>query len=767
MNRSLLRSRRSRAFVGLLAGLVLPNVGPMEGEALAQAPDVQRAILARGCKGSYVALSSRGFESRGIPAELRQKIEEYRGQNQKIRAVAFTPDCSGWTVVAGNTSFSRNVAGSDPNGYFATVNALHRQNKTITSVAFNPSNWSSATGYVITYEGGFVARGIPAELDTQLRRLAQGRTAQAVAFTPSGGWTVVSNRESFTRNVGGSSPSYFDVVNALQARGESIESVSFEPGASETSFALTTNRCWETSETALLPIPARNALNRLACAPVEPPPLALRQDNPTVVVLLHGKTSRPTDAPEENINGRSHFAHYFSHGFVSGLLGETFYTADGGQVTPARWEQWRVRQADPDEPLFIGSPTAGVPSLSVFMPYRDGTESLADQTIRAIDQTYERYLHYFGWSAKRPDIVFIGHSMGGLVTRALLSDSPVIGTKSLPASTLARARFLRDRTRYAITLATPHDGSPAADLSVTLGTRIDAEIDSLASVFSNKIVDELVKLGPSFIAKKQSMITTILDGIKAEVGAQIGHRLPATSELRPATMGAYNRGPRDPARAKRADGSLIPVYVLGGRLSEHDYFVYNTTLSDKDYTGIRRLGEDFMSSDPQRVRRAREAAGLSLIDTLLHVTKLQRAPSWGAASSLPSLDNVKRRYRVGPLVWRDGGTDEVWPIYYDKDARDGEIDADGLVSIASSLGLHLGRAAATAQDAYYFDVRNAYRVGNQDIRGSWYRIASGPWDFHHHGRIHREKTNAAWLKANLIGNAQVGPYARAVGRSSW
>ena len=79
-------------------------------------------------------------------------------------------------------------------------------------------------------------------------------------------------------------------------------------------------------------------------------------------------------------------------------------------------------------------------------------------------------------------VVLIGHSMGGLVARHLLTNPPVDDVPfGVPERTRDDIDRIRDRTLYLITLGTPHEGSQAADRATPL-----ARVDRI-------VVDETVR----------------------------------------------------------------------------------------------------------------------------------------------------------------------------------------------------------------------------------------------------------------------------------
>jgi hypothetical protein len=142
--------------------------------------------------------------------------------------------------------------------------------------------------------------------------------------------------------------------------------------------------------------------------------------------------------------------------------------------------------------------------------------------------------------------------------------------------------YLRDRTVYALTLATPHEGSFMSEWGQPPKNMIRGAIADLDGTLG----------APNELAQ---LVRTIDNGLATLVGAPAGlveiartelRRLdslldtPALRDMRLATMRQFNLGPLSPDRARRTPGSpivgaqraLIPVYVTLGRSPGSDAF---------------------------------------------------------------------------------------------------------------------------------------------------------------------------------------------------
>ena len=184
------------------------------------------------------------------------------------------------------------------------------------------------------------------------------------------------------------------------------------------------------------------------------------------------------------------------------------------------------------------------------LTHRDGSIKLVEQASRAINQIYQFYNEPYDTTDKSPQIILIGHSMGGLVGRTILTNpADAISRVSLTAAQRKTADFLRARTLYMITIATPHEGSPQADKW--------ASIHALLSTNA-----------PDWVKDLYSKIDMEFPGTLSYMGAN----KDSTKDLRRRFWSIQNTTTLAPHLARRPNGQLIPIYVLSGRSPGGQYF---------------------------------------------------------------------------------------------------------------------------------------------------------------------------------------------------
>lgn len=523
-----------------------------------------------------------------------------------------------------------------------------------------------------------------------------------------------------------------------------------------------------------------------------------QQGRPTLIVLIHGKTGAPSKVPYQRIGTPDHPFYYWGYEFVRGLAGSsgTLYSwstgSTGYQVTEIGAADWRsstfgfalttsdllelvalaaddwqallAGEADvssilrssalifsrdrptPRAPSGAGDPLT-VPPLSLMFTYRDGSRTLAEQAKHVVDQIHERYTEFFFHAS--PQIVLVGHSMGGLVGRYILTNpvGPVAGP-AFRDEDRRRADLIRDRTVALITLATPHEGSPTADLSAAIERAV--------------LSHPLVGTGPA-------AMSFLNEHIDAD--------LPATKHLETGFWRGMNQGPLAPSRAQRTDGTLIPIYALTGRTPSGGFFDnpddgwgFGT-----DY-GLSFLPfKDRYDRELERIARvygariARDTRSLIFADYfLLHLSQ-----GYGPAEQGSSLDRARRARARPPgtvtTINSQNASAFPEPFYlYLKQEGDGQIDSDGVVGLGSGLGLNLGRSLG------YFDNNREWTADGKRARGSWYRLYQGPhgvapprypWEWTNHATIIHNAATGQWILQNIIRRA--GPYVAAGQVSGW
>ena len=152
-------------------------------------------------------------------------------------------------------------------------------------------------------------------------------------------------------------------------------------------------------------------------------------------------------------------------------LGITARDARGCVTDPAAVETYDPRAA-------LHFVTAGppdphrAPPLSVFVTWRDSTRGLVESARRVTNQSYAALRWYETQYKQAPKVIFLVQSFGGLATRFILSnppadvfDTPLLNADRIPICSEEHTKmdYLRDRTVFALTLATPHEGSYMAE----------------------------------------------------------------------------------------------------------------------------------------------------------------------------------------------------------------------------------------------------------------------------------------------------------------
>ena len=554
-------------------------------------------------------------------------------------------------------------------------------------------------------------------------------------------------------------------------------------------------------------------------------PFAFHPERPTLVVLLHGMS--PSPVVDARVGSHAYARHYWGHAFVAALLGaETLYDAAGGRIDRDAWERDAPGGGDPADGLVLAAPAADA-AFAALLVTRDGSLGLGEQTRAAAEQIgvgLERLDALVGDTAQ---LVLIGHSMGGLVSRQLLVNPPLAdGPFGVPDDTRALIDELRDRTLYLVTLGTPHEGSQAADRGMLL-----RDVRRL-------ILDEFVR--PNAFARRWLL------PLVEETSPYLRIDDAAAQHLRSDVWAVLN-DPDDgllaPHRTRRSDGSLVPVYALASRAPGGRFFA-DPLVSDRIELELalwyaHQLGIDaeayveytlqMLLADPTMYGLGfpergwgdadEHPAPTELLDQVTRVPTGARMVTFGPEGSRVAIEVASRvDYLRGPHereVATRGPIERVWcllvrcaeePFVLDvgsvddvdlsdvddptvevvrdlllgrppvaagaPDARsvgrvgDGQIDADGVVPVDSALGLLMG-----GDDWPYLAAGREWRVGDEVLAGNWYRpdledpSAALPWTYLHHIDQQYDPAVAAWVHDVVLGEA--GPDAAEAALSGW
>lgn len=791
-----------RLFLALPFALALTQGEPQaHAGAPAVAPE-QRNLVAR-CERDgkirrvYVRADRRELQTEGqVEPELAAKIQEYLDAGRRVDVVAYAPDCSGWTVVAGDRSFTRNIGSTKDSDYFVEINRLTGEGRRIHAVAFNPEDWDRKRSFVIAYDRTFLTRGMPKQFDTTVTALI-GRTNKpidALAFSDSGdlGWSVVSGSQHLTTASFGRGD-YVAALDALLATGRNVDSLSTivgERSESPTWLIASRNGYAASMLTSIAHIRYPEGQSFVAESHT------FSTHNPTLLVFLHGITGSTKNEPGQKINTAQHIGHYWGLGFLQAALGGTvdgklwLYHTDGSkeEVTRDKFLAWNAGKKQRRGLLLStvasDSLDAVYNSVTGMVPWRDGSLPLGVQARDQVRQIYAHYMTHFG-ARNNTELVLIGHSAGGLIARTLLAARPT-ATKGLfaewTADDIQMARFLAARTRFAVTMATPHDGSPIPEFTIQGGPN-QFKVPYCKQLMGNKAIDKVdgaVKKTLGFceeIPLVGRLCEEVKDGWEAAgvgtldrfcgaipdaVRGLLSGDDPVLRDLTRDAMKRLNAAELAPHRAVRADGSHVPIYVLGGRSpvraghrcwgnSGHCSGPVDASELLEDMTvASGKLGK-VRAQLPMAVRERVEASALVVTSGLADATP----PGFGFGKSDHNwLDRVVRR--GAPFSRYAAGTD-------------GLRDYDGFVGIDSSLGYRIGTPFNhdTPAGKFYFDHTREYNVGGQQMRGSWYRLTTGPWDYDNHGIIMFTRANGEWLWKQLINRDLAGPFVSSGERSGW
>lgn len=474
----------------------------------------------------------------------------------------------------------------------------------------------------------------------------------------------------------------------------------------------------------------------------QPPARAVR---PTLVVLIHGSTSNPDRGQQPSMFEAGHrpgtlaySRFYFNFPFTSSVLGVpttgTLFSRQGAPLTRLTWANTLVDGNNPEHLFAFASNPRNLSSLMKrsttavgFVNY-NGALRVGIQARTVLQQIDRLYREYASWAGADPYLILVGHSKGGLVTRYIMSapTGPLAGADFTPAEENA-CRFLRDQTKFIVTLGTPHNGSPLADEVILINqelSTIEAPINALWTMIRT--------------TSATAGITLPTDApINAKfIRDQIGHpsdMVDLTSNM----ANVFNTGEMQPTRMVRSNGVRVPMYCYGGRSPGEQFFATPR--------------HDAGGQSPLNTTAGLSAHGLCALDWALHNVADR---DWGTRTSVgtgKSLDLVRRTFSITQLTPRAtppffnvvrrfsapfevyavplfGNQFEGMPIYYMRGTGDGETDSDGMVAISSALAIGLSTTTLEPYDR---------TQGGQIYR--MYGTAASPWAFANH----RTLSNAA------------------------
>ena len=546
-------------------------------------------------------------------------------------------------------------------------------------------------------------------------------------------------------------------------------------------------------------------------------PFAFDPDRPTLVVLLHGMSPSPELDPR--VATHAYTRHYWGHAFVDALLGGGgLRSAEGAALTRDAWVADAPSGGQPRDALVLPH-DLNSPPLGALLVSRDGSRFLGEQASDVAAQISVGIERFAAIAGAEPQLVLIGHSMGGLVSRHLLTNPPIDdGPFGVDALTREQIDRIRDRTLYLVTLGTPHEGSQAADRAMLL-----ARAERIA-------IDEMIR--PNAFARRWLL------PLLRQTASYLRLEDPATEHLRTDVWTVLNdpvSGLLAPHRARRSDGTLVPVYALASRSPGGRFFV-DPLVSDRIELELawwyaEKLGLEpesyiqytlqMLVADPTLYTLGLPERGWGSVDEhpapaeiLDRVTRVPTSPDRVAfgppdarieielasrvdylrgpyAGDAPTRGLIERfwclavRCAEEPFVIDAGSIEDVdlddvddptVEVLRDRvlgreppgdtpplgaeegQVGDGQIDADGVVPVDSALGLLMG-----GDEWPYLAAGREWSVAGETLPGSWYRpdlddpAKELPWTYLHHIDQQYDPAVARWIAEALIGAAGPDP----------
>ncbi len=391
------------------------------------------------------------------------------------------------------------------------------------------------------------------------------------------------------------------------------------------------------SEVRELPEVPRWPLAEPASLHPDATPFPFAPDRPTLIVLLHGMSG--SSELEPDVGTHAYARRYWGYHFVRALLGDRAPRPPNGEPLNATgWWDDPPDGADPRDALLVAA-DEGL-RRAVLLVTRDGSRGLGEQVIAAAAQIDAGIAHYRAWLADtagvaaddpeagrfEPQLVLIGHSFGGVVGRYLLTNPPLDGGPfGTDADTRARADDIRDRTLFLVTLGTPHEGSAAADRAMLLAAAHRA------------LREEIAQEG----ALARRWLLPLLD----QGATLLRLEDPVTEHLRTDVWAALNEpegGLLAAHRARRGDGTPVPVYALAARTPGGHFFV-DPLVSDRIELELAAWYAERLDLPPAFYREF--LLQMLLADPTMHALAAPER-GWGRAVDHPApagvLDRVTR-----------------------------------------------------------------------------------------------------------------------------
>lgn len=209
-----------------LRGIFL-SIALVSSASVLAAANSQKIIIEMNGDNAYTLISNKGVKMQNVPADYQAKVNQLLNRNVPISDVEFTPD-GGWTILTARSHHTQNIGGD----YSKMINQVQSSGKKVNAVAFYPLGWAEKQGFVIIYDKGYKAKNVPSTLTSKLDEfLAQGAALKSVEFTPTGGWSIISDISTWGNMKENPSVkvSYLDYISSLFIGNHNVFASAFNP----------------------------------------------------------------------------------------------------------------------------------------------------------------------------------------------------------------------------------------------------------------------------------------------------------------------------------------------------------------------------------------------------------------------------------------------------------------------------------------------------------------------------------------------------------
>lgn len=238
---------------------------------------------------------------------------------------------------------------------------------------------------------------------------------------------------------------------------------------------------------------------------------------------------------------------------------------------------------------FGGTPVA--PKLAAFVTWRDPTRGLVFSGRRVTRQIYAALKWYETTYKVTPGVILLAQSFGGLASRFMLSNpdprafTPETNQENvrLCKEDLTKMDYVRDRTLFLTTLATPHEGSYLAEWGPPVKDALRAALTELRNGTASSDLARVLRgmatistvVNANLTPTLTDQLVDAMDGFLTQLDSAA-----ALKEMTLARMTTHNRTTISPERARRtaaspiigAQRTLIPIYATLSRSPGSDAF---------------------------------------------------------------------------------------------------------------------------------------------------------------------------------------------------